>query len=262
MSAKQITDKSEWRETLTRTVGGWKGTKHFRVNTADATEAMLDPELPKVGDPWSARLPYLECVQVGPSEKIGGYHTGPDVGWTRVPVEYQTPDASIIRKATPDRRSWTEISFAAATDTIYRPLVRVAGGGGPPFFPINNGNGVEIPTGSIFAKVTANFATPSEVPALSRLKNLARPAKLNQEQITLPRIYGTELAYSIGPLQALYRGWEGPKLVDGYLQIVHQIELAETFLYAWGAQDDKGNLTMDTVIDQIFDASTFGGLWN
>lgn len=263
LTAQLITNKEEFRATLRESASGWTGVRNYKVNTINIDKAMSAPGLPKMGDLWGGPdVPAaLSVVERGEVELMGGVDDGTGVGgWCRVPITYETP-RGFSTPTTPTK--WTEIVIGKGAQKILIPFERFLSVGGNPV-PINgrkigNGEGVDVNVGICEAIVHVYRPVSVSLP-LRRLLELSRPAKLNDDNLILPPLYGHGQALPLEKGQVLYMGFAF-EVVGSLMHTAHTLELSENFLYNWITNDEFGNATQDPIWDRVYDFADMAGLW-
>lgn len=234
---------------------GWRGVKHYRVNTHDEVAAVR--ACPARGTPYSADLP--ECVLIAKTSRylakrdIEGTDP-PEGGITIVRCDYQEPIAGSVAVPPEPGVKYTELLSGTETQTVfYEPFPT------GPLPPLANGEGAAVKYGVITARVHAWIPKNSE-PDLKRLIRLARRKMLNEDEVELPRVWGTGQTLRMDPYQVMYEGFSGPTARGNALEIVHELSLAPDFLFRWMIEDEQG-LGVQEVQSLLYPADSFAGLW-
>lgn len=266
--------------------GKYTGVRSYLVETANPVEAMTDSGVPLVNSAWPG----------GPSTLIlrdrkYRYITGdPDtLGEGRCVVECRYSSSGskgqIFIPNQPD--AVTELQIRSSSIQARFPIERLVNTGAvgaapplsdaswttssPPYDPINEGDGAPLKMAEIEVRVhyyqlltntLASYSTP-----ISRLLNLCRPAKLNLNAITLPRLQNTgtpgvtasgeRLAMAAGQLQ--YESFEIGEF-NGFRRLTHIMTMAEDFYYRSQVTKQDGS-PGELRADRLNDYADFAALW-
>lgn len=261
LEAKLIT-AAQWGATAPYLIDGpegWRGYRAYQVNTHDEYQALS--AVPIKGTPWSPTLPNLVIVN-----RRGEYIAKRDVegtepptgGLTVVHLDYQEPPGGGTAVPSEPGTKYTELAYGTETQTVHFALNPVLPTPNP-VPPLANGEGAAVKYGVISAKVHV-FIPRNSTPDLARLSRLTRFKNLNEDSITLPKIWGTNVTWNLGPGQAQYEGFVGPTARGNALEIIHELSLAPDFLFRWQIEDENG-FGVELVESELYHPASFGGLW-
>lgn len=242
---------------------GWMGVRSYRVNTADAFRAITAEGVPKKGDAWgSGALSELRVV-----DRQSRYFCGRDIvgdppetgGTTVITVRYETPGIYGRLPIAEVGGNYTKIEVDESVETrlfsVDPALTAKIGTGG---------EGVPVGVGRIRAEVYT-FWNPEDPikphPDWSQMNSLARRHKLNDDAITLPPLLGRNgVVFEIPANQAQYVSYRAA-MVDGVLEVVHVLNIAEDFLATWEVEDSRGRKLGVFRSALVYVNADFSGLW-
>lgn len=264
-SAKLIVDQgSGFEESLGETPRGWVGQRNYLVNSEDAEEVMMCPELPQRGDKWSAKLPMVRVVARGPCVRLGGKRSTNETvsGWARVPIYYEETGYGVLKVPEPGNAhdAWTSWVPAVGTQRIYEGLERFYESTTPIDGPIDNGQGADIYVGQFEARVSA-FYPLSEVLPIRDWVRKSQVATLNEYPMDLPRIFGTERRLSFAKGEILYLGPGTIETVNDWLRVEHVLKVAQSWEKVWQVEDAQGRRTETLVRDRLYEYADLRSLW-
>lgn len=242
--ATRVTDYGKWSEELARSQDGYRGFRHFRVDSTFIDEVMAASGLPNIGDPWSQQLPLVAAREV---QRV--LTTRED---SIVRVTYASPRASLFD---PGGAPHTELVVGTLVATAYQGALA---SGAPDGVAIEGGAPKEV--GTLEARVSAYFE-PGEITATMLAGWLAlSEGWLNSNEVRLPRVGFTTAEYVMQPDQLLYLGFEGPTQQGDRVVVTHRLRLSPSFDFIEATVDDK-----DRVIEsrprRIYGSRPFQGLW-
>lgn len=232
-----------WRTELRRTDTGYTGTRHYKVDSDDETDALLAAGVPRIGDPWSPQLPLLAVRQVS--------RVWVGVGSSVMRADYSSPRASLFD---PGGQSHTELAGGVTTATVYQGVLA---SGAPDGQAIEGGAPRKL--GQLQVRVSAYF-NPGEVTSTMLAGWLALSGWLNSNPITLPRVGFTSAIFQLQPGQALYNNFEGPREQGDRVIVTHVLDVAPNFDYVQAIVNDKDEV-IGTEQRRIYGQRVFTGLW-
>lgn len=275
IEARIITDKAVAAPPrLVQRVGGLFGEINYWVPTRGFANVLAASGLPAIGDPWpqgGVNNPLFGCSSItyADHEGVPNATLGEPGGATIVTATWETPQFGGGGNPV-SNESYTIVETREATE-IRRSDVRNRPGQFPfDPFPINDGKGVPVQVGHVFAKVVT-FRTPLQyTQSYERMIRLANAHALNSGAVTLPRVLGTTNAQMTFPVRSVqYTGFEvdASTNVDGEerIKVVHVLRLAKAGDFDAVSPLTGGNgqfLSTSAVrTNWVYDDDNFGGLW-
>ncbi|MFO0833650.1 MAG: hypothetical protein U0638_01665 [Phycisphaerales bacterium] len=230
------------RETLARLSNTeWEGQRWYMVDTHDPEEAMLASGLPAHGSEWSAAIPSLIVIKIGPPSLIVGRAGAPDRSGTMfVPVFYRTPGLAFFQPEVGD--AWTEIASGQSSIVVQTGLVYAGGNWVPDTLlpAINNGQGAQKTVGVVEARVVAVYSEANYHSKKNTWAQYASEACFNSDAFTMPPVRDGSTPHSIAAEQAQYMGFEMETLGKGKVQATHRLGLFGSPYYRWFELDHDG----------------------
>lgn len=259
-------DRQPRPEDLSRDARGFRGRRWLIYNTRNADLLMVDPtasDLPQIGDPWSAQIPDLLCVDVRVIAREGTDGPLGTGGWSTFELEYQTPGYSALGDRA-RRVKFSEISAedAQVTQILTLDYGTTDDGVGPGSVVIAEGRGIPRQTGTTTIRVHVPIDSVDDVD-LARLIELTELNAINDAAIQIPA-YRTTPAASLVTLQAgqaRYRGYEWTEPDDrGRFFVVHTLAVARDHLARW-TDEPVGGTPPTERSGPIYPRRDFSGLW-
>jgi hypothetical protein len=266
---------------LTRERNGYRGTRWYRVNTADEFTALTATGVPAYNDPWDNGSLSSLRARVIETEFIGGIDdvAQNEGALTYVRADYETPGLFGSLPLPQVGEKHTRFLPQVGTYTKLLPLL-VTGDPQPRF---NAGRGAPATIGALQVEVVT-FPDAGDVD-LQRMVLLQKLQALNDEAITLPPalriprpdIYGIDLD-PIPPEQLLFPA-ETLKYVTfstddetGILRVVHTLEVAALVddgdggevsghHHLYRDEDAEGRLIGPMKVEALYESKSFAGLW-
>lgn len=242
-TATLVVDHEKWPEELARSQDGYRGVRHYKVDSVFPEDVLAASGLPSIGDPWSVDLP-LVAVRDQQRVKVALEHSV-------VRVNYSSPRASLFD---PGGQSHTELSVGTLVATVYQGALA---SGAPDAVAIEGGAPREV--GTLEARVSAYFQ-PSEITSARLAGWLALVGWLNENTVDLPRVGFTSGQFSMQPDQLLYLGFEGPTQQGDRVVVTHRLRLSPSFEFIEATVDDAG-VVLETTPRRIYGSRTYQGLW-
>ena len=256
---------------ILRTATGWTGRKMFLVNTLSEYLAVTAPGVPQLGQAYAQELPDLKVVSQA-TRRVGGLPRGDgsqEGGNTLVTCEYATPGAGGRLPVPEVGKAWTEIATATSSyqlmhdQRLVNPDLEYVV---PPNEPtvastgaINSGRGVAVPTGTLRARVVMYYDAIE--PNWGLISRLAMRQGVNRFQLKLPAVNQGTFDWVLEPGQVQYVG-ATPDLDRGVKRVIHELNVAEDFLYRWMPENAQGEPAQDEPVPTVlFPAFAFAGLW-
>lgn len=232
-----------WTTDLSRDERGYRGVRHYEVDSADEVEALTAAGLPAIGSAWGPALPLLAArVQARVWFSVPGAKSV-------VRVEYDSPRASLYD---PGGQSHTELNVGTLVATAFQGALA---SGAPDGLAIEGGAPREV--GTLEARVSAYFAIGLSLPLATWLTYVGFT---NANPITLPRVGFTANQFSMAADQVLYLGFEGPTQQGERVVVTHRLRLAPSHEFLETIVDDRG-LVVSSTPRRIYGRRTFSGLW-
>lgn len=238
-----------------------KGTREGLIGHRDYLLRTLDEDAAydacfAIGSPWSVGKPSL-LLGEKTTRRVGGKDS-PDTGTggaTIVSCEYATPRLGKLPPPTINTK-YTLLSNQDETANIYTPISTGVIGPQP---PIANGDGASRLFGCTRAKVYTYYPVNANI-AWSRFIDLQRFKYTNDAALQLPPILGTttQLNFAIGQLR--YESF-GAQVVNSFLEVTHELSMAEDFLFRWYFEDENGFSVGSEIPSVIYKPGNLGGLW-
>lgn len=269
ITASWVRDRDRFPWWVRMREGRYTGLRTFLVNTDLVDLALMAEGLPKYGSAWSSDYPTLAVLEYGDVEVLGGRDTTGEgaAGWCKVPVLYSDPEPGRFVAADP-RLAYTEIQASTQQVTVRMPRRRFNSPDGEtvgpevvgPLDQINGGDGAAVLVGELTVAVTT-WIHQGQAYDFGRLARLMTPCKVNDAAITLPPFVGTTTRWTLSPGMAMYVGFRNPEVDQGYVKIVHVLQVARDFLVRWQREDARGRALPGIMLDEVYAAADFGGLW-
>lgn len=219
-----------WDEHLEQTQTGFRGHRHYKVDTRALDEAIAAANLPLLGDPWSDLLPQLEVTGRRPVWK-GGVVSQSEGGASVWKIDYATREAQVLD---PTGEPWTELDLGSVQVTVYQG---VDASGSPSGEAILGGAPKEV--GRIAAIVYTYVSKSQAVPLASWVPFVGF---VNSQPLVLPRIQKTGFGQTFGVGEVLYLGVQDVRDVGSRLELAHRVQLAPDFLHRESRTDDAGDV--------------------
>jgi hypothetical protein len=234
----------------------WIGTRFFKVDTDDVTEAMISAGLPAIGDPWdAARLPSCLCVEYGEPVMVAGKAASDNTrsGFCVVPVRYATPDV-VLAPVEPGESGYTVFQNSVGSVTVFFGLETGA-------LAINDGDGTSKRTGGSQALATLYYTEAQFLAKLPTWIEYATILPVNSDGFSLPPVRGFVTPYVIAYNEnklAQYLGFE-MDVVGGLAKVTHKFELGLRNEYVWQQRKSDGT-PLASVTSVLYEARPFAGL--
>lgn len=229
------------------------GERSYRVNSHDPVLAIVAPGVPRIGEPWSEVERSLKCEHIA-TEYLGGGDASPQEGGghTIIRAQYSTRPITILPYE--PGQAFTELSTQEASVTIYATLDGRS---------IAAGRGTTKETGFLEAVVYVVRDVGANGAGIDWAAIVAAMDKpINQSQITLPPLLGSETNITIPAGFARFKGATTPTPLPGNrLRIGYRLALAPDHLERWSEEDFEGNAVGSVQTGAIYEASDYSGLW-
>jgi hypothetical protein len=270
MYVRPVLNLDGFREHLSVDSTGAEAHRFYEVLAPDIASAAVQTGVPAMGEEWNAANPNLRVYRKVPEHltctPVNDQDSPTGISYTfKVCVHYRTPGAGGFNTPAPigPGDKWTELEIGEVGASVMYGYDTDLGSDELQPFPIRNGDGAVVSTGSC-TLVVKTFHDVSHQADLGRLLGLMQPAKLNLHHVEFPPLLREGAVYRLAPGQCLYRrfgmqmvGGGGPR---GLLEISHHVQIARDFHEYWEKEDSRGRPNA-TVITRLYTAADFGGLW-
>lgn len=240
---------------------GYSGVRDYRCDSANESTAIK--MVPDAGSAWDAELPQL--VLVGKEFRYVAKNDGPEGtgGISIVRTTYAEPSVNGHLPPPASGQRFTILRTGTDTITSYADVRAILGGVVPADgSALNNGEGFSTKVGTITAEVYV-YLPINSFPALDRLVRLATKKAVSNSSLQLPKVLGTSAFFTVPAGQVQYEGF-AHDIKNGFLEVVHQLSLANSFFRQWQMNNKDGNPrigSLYTIDSQIYFQDDLTGLW-
>jgi hypothetical protein len=252
------------RDRADRTARGLAAERHFLVEgTRDTAEAIARPEIPRPGAAYGAAWP----TAVVDSVRGEAYAESAVL----VTVSYADPERQVGGGANPAPEgpvsNFTELTVSSIGVSVEWGWAE-AGSAPPDDAEVPDAgplSGISREVGRVSIKLTTYASEGQILARINKAVALATEGAVNLGALTLPKLRGTSITWSLQPGQAKFKGVEGPVKRLGpddsaWYELVYTLDLAEDFLVTQYEQDEDGTpVSAQRVHIDVW--RDFAGLW-
>lgn len=245
---QEVRCDDRWPEVFELLDTGALAERHWFVDTDNYGLAVSAAGLPALRSAYDSILyPDLKVVSLRPVWRVHK-RTGESDGRSVVKVRWETPGLrGKIREEA--GKKWSEVD--SGTESI---TVKQTSDPTPRRIP----DGVSKEVGFLDFRVRTFYGT-SHVPDIARLNDVM-DGTINSAPFSLPPLYGSSGAITIGVGQAHYRSADIQWRPGEVLEITHVIGVRKNWNVAWSKEDEKGEI-IASGNGPIFTPVSYAGLW-